>query len=66
MAQDQGTAERLRRVLAFDPRVGAGTLIVKVVDGKVKLSGNAKTPEAANLAVGSRSASLASGTWSAR
>ncbi len=49
-AQDQDTAERVRRVLASDPRIGAETLIVKVVDGDVELAGNAKSPEAANLA----------------
>lgn len=50
-AYDQETAERIRRYLASDPRVGAETLLVRVEDGVALLSGNAKSPEAATLAV---------------
>lgn len=51
-AYDQDIAERVRRYLASDPRVGVETLLVQVENGVVFLGGNAKSPDAAKLAVG--------------
>jgi len=41
----------VRRYLGSDPRVGVETLVVNVENQVVYLSGNAKSPEAARLAV---------------
>ncbi|MEW6465191.1 BON domain-containing protein [Tibeticola sp.] len=51
VAYDQDIAERVRRYLGSDPRVGVETLVVNVENQVVYLSGNAKSPEAARLAV---------------
>jgi len=49
--EDEATAARIRNVLASDPRVGAETLTVKVVNGAVELSGSPKDLRARDLAL---------------